>query len=64
MMFALFEMCMNPCIQERARNELIEVLQKHDGKLTYDAINDLQYLEMVVLGKNGRPKLIVGKKYV
>lgn len=51
-MFALFEMCMNHSIQDRARKELMEVLQNHDGKLTYDAINDLQYLDMVVQGNN------------
>lgn len=50
MMFALFEMCSEPSIRDRAKEEVVDVLQKHDGKLTYDAINDLHYLDMVVLG--------------
>lgn len=48
--FALLEMALNPSIQERARSELADVLNKHENKLTYDAVGELQFLETVVLG--------------
>lgn len=48
--FALFEMTINEKIQNRARHEIKEVLNRHDGKLTYDSIMELHYLETVILG--------------
>lgn len=48
--FALFEMSLNNEIQTRARNEVDEIIRKHEGKLTYEAVMELQYLEAVILG--------------
>jgi hypothetical protein len=38
-------------IQDRLREEIDDVLQKHDGKLTYDSIQEMEYLDKVVSGK-------------
>jgi hypothetical protein len=51
MSFALYELAFHPEIQHRLRAEILQVLSKHDGKLTYDGIQDMSYLEMVVSGK-------------
>lgn len=48
--FALFEMSLNEEIQLRARKEIDETLQKHDGKLNYEVVMELQYLEAIILG--------------
>lgn len=51
MTFACLELAQNVQIQEKLRNEIVEVLQRHDGKITYDAIMDMPYLDKVVNGK-------------
>lgn len=48
--YALYEMSINPIIQDRARTEVFSVLEKH-GKITYDALNDMEYLNKVIQGK-------------
>jgi cytochrome P450 family 6 len=48
MTFALYELSKNPDIQEKLRNEITEVLSKHQNNLTYDAIQDMEYLDQVV----------------
>lgn len=51
MSFTLLELAQNQDFQNKAREEVREVLKKHDGKLTYEAVNELHYLEQVVNGK-------------
>lgn len=51
MTFALLEMALNQDIQDKLRTEISTVLQKNDGKLSYEAIMDMTYLNMVVYGK-------------
>lgn len=48
--FALFELAMNWNIQEKLRAEIQSKLTA-DGKLTYDALEDMPYLEQVVNGR-------------
>ncbi|CRL05219.1 CLUMA_CG018250, isoform A [Clunio marinus] len=45
--FALYELALNQEIQERLRQEIEEVLSKYDGKVTYDGIMEMKYLDMV-----------------
>lgn len=52
MTFALHELAENMQIQEKVRQEIINVLVEHNGNLTYDAIKDMHYLNRVVLGNN------------
>ncbi|KAK9884792.1 hypothetical protein WA026_009020 [Henosepilachna vigintioctopunctata] len=48
MTFCLYELAKSKNIQERVRKEIKKVLSRHDGKMTYDAIMDMQYLEQVI----------------
>jgi cytochrome P450 family 6 len=48
MMFALYELAVNPDVQSKLRANVVETLKKHDGKLTYEAIMDMEYLGYVV----------------
>jgi len=49
--FALYELALHPEIQQSLRAEIMQVLRKHDGKLTYDGIQDMSYLDRVVSGE-------------
>lgn len=51
MAFALYELTQNPDVQEKAQAELVEVLERHDGNLTYEAVSELHYLDRVIQGK-------------
>jgi cytochrome P450 family 6 len=49
--FALYELAFHPEIQQSLRAEVLQVLSKYDGKLTYDGIQDMMYLDRVVSGE-------------
>ena len=51
MTFCLYELAMNPDIQERVRNEIDNVLDRRDGNITYEAISEMEYLDKVVSGE-------------
>ena len=46
--YALYELALHPEIQHRLRAEIMGVLNKHSGELTYYGIQDMSYLDMVV----------------
>lgn len=48
--FALYELSQNAEIQEKVREELIQVLKKYDNKMCYDALKDLTYMQQVLDG--------------
>lgn len=48
--FTLFELSRNPEIQVRAQEEIDTVLSKHEGKLTYETLQEMTYLDMIVSG--------------
>lgn len=48
MTFCLYELAMNPDIQEILRTEIDTVLEKHDGNISYEAIQEMTYLDKVV----------------
>jgi cytochrome P450 family 6 len=50
MSFALYELALHPEIQNRLRAEITQVLKKHNRQLTYDGIQEMVYLDMVVSG--------------
>ena len=61
MTFCLYEMACNPDIQSRLREEIDAVLSKYDGKITYEAINEIDYLDKVI---NGEYSNFFFEKYV
>jgi cytochrome P450 family 6 len=51
MSFCLYELALNPHVQQRVRDEVDRVLLKHDGAITYEAIQDMEYLDKTVAGE-------------
>jgi cytochrome P450 family 6 len=51
MTFCLYKLAENPDIQERIRNEIDTVLDKHGRNITYEAIPEMKYLDKVVSGE-------------
>ena len=51
MTFCLYELSLHQDIQDRLREEIDVVLQKHDGKLTYECIQEMEYSDKTVSGK-------------
>jgi hypothetical protein len=51
MAFTLYEMALQPAIQQRLRTEIVTVLEKHNQQVTYEAIQEMPYLEKVILGE-------------
>jgi cytochrome P450 family 6 len=50
--FALYELALYPEIQQSLRTEILQVLSEHGGKLTYEGIHDMSYLDRVVSGED------------
>lgn len=48
MCFSIYELTINPDIQKRLQDEIDETLASCNGKVTYDAIMKMKYIEMVV----------------
>lgn len=48
MSFCLYELALNPDIQRRVQDEVDNVLQKHNGEITYEAIQQMEYLDKTV----------------
>lgn len=48
MCFLVHELAANPDVQDKLRAEIEQVLEKNDGKPTYEAINSMKYLDAVV----------------
>jgi cytochrome P450 family 6 len=49
--FALYELALHPEIQHSLRAEILQVLSEQDGKLTYDSVQGMSYLDRVVSGE-------------
>ncbi|KAL7026338.1 hypothetical protein ACKWTF_013871 [Chironomus riparius] len=47
--FCSYELALNQDVQDRLREEIFEVLERHKGEVTYEAIMEMKYLEMVLL---------------
>lgn len=48
--YCMYELSLHEDIQKKARKEVQEVLKKHGGELTYESVNEMQYLEQVING--------------
>lgn len=51
MAYCTYEIARHPEIQRRIHDEIDEVLRKHDGKITYDSVSDMKYLECCIDGE-------------
>lgn len=50
--FCLHELALNTEIQEKTRRDIQDAIDSRNGKLSYDAIQDMKYLDMVIAGIN------------
>jgi cytochrome P450 family 6 len=50
MAFALHELAQHPDIQNKLRQEIDLISEKHDG-INYDSLKEMEYLDMCVKGK-------------
>lgn len=48
--FCLYELAMHQTYQDRLRQEILEVLERHDQQLTYEAIMEMKYMDQVIDG--------------
>lgn len=51
MQFALYELARNPDVQKKLQEEIDTVLAKHENKITYEAVQEMEYLDGVINGK-------------
>lgn len=49
--FCVYELAKNMNIQERLREEVDEVLGRHDNRISYQALQEMCYMEQVLNGK-------------
>lgn len=62
MTFCLYELAVNPDIQEKARQEARKVIERHGGEFNYEAMTDMHYIDQVI---NGKCKLnLISKKII
>lgn len=52
MTFTLHELSLNQELQERARENVREVLARHNGKITYESLSEMTYLEQCINGSS------------
>ncbi|CAG9766611.1 unnamed protein product [Ceutorhynchus assimilis] len=48
MNFALYELALNPKLQDKTREEIRRVLDEHKGELTYESFKEMTYLRQVI----------------
>ncbi|KAH8320582.1 hypothetical protein KR067_005690 [Drosophila pandora] len=46
--FALYELAKQPELQEKLRTEIDEAQKKHQGEFTYECMQELRYMELVI----------------
>lgn len=49
--FCLFELSVKPDVQQKARREVFDVLRKHNGQFTYEAMMEMNYVDRCIQGK-------------
>lgn len=48
MVFCIYELALNQDIQERLRDEIKSAIDENDGKLSYEMLVEMKYLDMVI----------------
>lgn len=49
--FTIYELSQYPELLAKAQRDVENALEKHDGKLTYEAIQDMKFLDLCIMGK-------------
>jgi cytochrome P450 family 9 len=57
--FTAHQLATHPDIQSRLQEEIDTTLDKDRGKLTYEAVQTMKYLDMVVSGTVQKPRILV-----
>lgn len=52
MNFSLYELALNQDIQNKLRDEINSAIERHGGKLTYETMMDIPYLDQVINGEH------------
>lgn len=50
--YSIYELALNKKIQDKAREEINTILKKHNGELTYEALNEMVYCEQIINGNH------------
>lgn len=58
MSFCLYELSLNPEIQEKVRKEIDDVMKEHNGQLTYEATQEMKYMGQVLDGEQNLTALM------
>lgn len=53
---ALYELALNPDIQDKLRQEINEHFAKHNGEFKYEYMKDMTYLDKVYRGTRSQKK--------
>lgn len=48
----LYSLALNQDVQEKLRDEIKVVLAKNGGAITYEGMNEMKYLQMVIDGES------------
>lgn len=48
--YCLYELAKNQEVQEKLREKIKETLDANDGKVSYDTLKDMEYMDMVING--------------
>lgn len=51
MSFCMYELAKHPEIQQKAYEDIINVLQQHNGQITYDSVADMKYVNACLDGE-------------
>lgn len=46
--YAMYELALNPHCQEKAFDELTQIISKYDGKITFEALQEMIYIEGIL----------------
>lgn len=51
MSFALYELALQPQLQERLRSEVVDSFARYNNEFTYECLQEMEYMDQVVAGK-------------
>jgi cytochrome P450 family 6 len=53
--YAMMEMARLPSVQQKARENIKEILARHDGTMSYQALQEMHYLDWIIDGARVPP---------